>query len=194
MEEIFARTEALIGTSALEKIKDSCVAVFGLGGVGSFVAEALARAGVGSLCLIDGDVIEASKKAGCHDFISQLPNGYDTKVGEMGAKLSGGEKQRISIARMLLKDAPIIILDEALSALDIKNEKLITEMLEHIRKDKTVISIAHHLNTITQADQIVVIDKSEIVGCGTHTELLQSCSLYSDMVAAQNKVDTWNIR
>ncbi len=140
------------------------------------------------------DVIEASKKAGCHDFISQLPNGYDTKVGEMGAKLSGGEKQRISIARMLLKDAPIIILDEALSALDSKNEKLITDMLEHIRKDKTVISIAHHLNTITQADQIVVIDKGEIVRCGTHTELLQSCSLYSDMVAAQNKVDTWNIR
>ncbi len=139
------------------------------------------------------EVIEAAKKARCHDFISSLPNGYDTTVGEMGVKLSGGEKQRISIARMVLKNASILILDEAMAAVDSENEKLIAEAIDDLRKDKTVITIAHHLNTIKNSDQIVVMEKGSIVGKGTHSELMKSCKLYVDMVKAQNKVDAWDL-
>lgn len=149
---------------------------------------------IGKVGATKDEVIEASKKARCHDFISKLPNGYDTKVGEMGIKLSGGEKQRISIARMILKNAPILILDEAMSAVDSENEKLISEAIEDLRKDKTVITIAHHLNTIKNSDQIVVIDKGVIVGSGKDEELLSNCKLYSKMVEAQNKVDNWNLK
>ncbi len=140
------------------------------------------------------EVIEAAKKARCHDFISSLPNGYDTTVGEMGVKLSGGEKQRISIARMILKNAPILILDEAMAAVDSENEKLIGEAIDDLRKDKTVITIAHHLNTIRNSDQIIVMDKGCIVGTGTHSELIENCKLYGEMVEAQNKVDAWDLR
>ncbi len=140
------------------------------------------------------EVIEAAKKAKCHDFISSLPNGYDTRVGEMGVRLSGGEKQRISIARMILKNAPILILDEAMAAVDSENERLIGEAIDDLRKDKTVITIAHHLNTIKNSDQIIVIEKGTIVGIGTHSELTKKCKLYCDMVKAQNKVDAWDIR
>ncbi len=140
------------------------------------------------------EVIEAAKKARCHDFISKLPRGYDTKVGEMGVKLSGGEKQRISIARMIIKNAPILILDEAMAAVDSENEKLIGQAIEDLRKDKTLITIAHHLNTVKNADQIIVMDKGAIVGKGTHDELISCCPLYKDMVKAQNKVDTWDLK
>ncbi len=140
------------------------------------------------------EVMEAARKARCHDFISKLPNGYDTKVGEMGVKLSGGEKQRISIARMILKNAPILILDEAMAAVDSENEKLISQAMENLRQDKTVITIAHHLNTIKDSDQIIVMDKGAVVGRGTHNKLLSNCPLYGDMVEAQNKVDRWNLR
>ncbi len=140
------------------------------------------------------EVIEAAKKARCHDFISSLPNGYDTTVGEMGVKLSGGEKQRISIARMILKNAPILILDEAMAAVDSENERLIGEAIDDLRKDKTVITIAHHLNTIRNSDQIIVMEKGSIVGTGTHSELMENCTLYGNMVEAQNKVDAWDLR
>lgn len=139
------------------------------------------------------EVIEAAKKARCHDFISLLPDGYDTKVGEMGVKLSGGEKQRISIARMIIKNAPILILDEAMAAVDSENERLIGEAIEELRKDKTVITIAHHLNTICNADNIVVMDKGKILDNGTHEELIGRCAFYRTMVEAQNKVDRWRI-
>ena len=140
------------------------------------------------------EIIEAAKKARCHDFISALPNGYNTKVGEMGVKLSGGEKQRISIARMILKNAPILILDEAMAAVDSENEKLIGEAIDDLRKDKTVIIIAHHLNTIKDSDQIIVMDKGRVLDAGKHEALMQRCDFYQDMVEAQNKVDRWNVK
>ena len=140
------------------------------------------------------EIIEAAKKARCHDFISALPNGYDTRVGEMGVKLSGGEKQRISIARMILKNAPILILDEAMAAVDSENEKLIGEAIDDLRKDKTVIIIAHHLNTIKDSDQIIVMDKGRVLDAGKHEALMQRCDFYQDMVEAQNKVDRWNVK
>ena len=140
------------------------------------------------------EVIEAAKKARCHDFIAALPNKYDTKVGEMGVKLSGGEKQRISIARMILKNAPILILDEAMAAVDSENEKLIEEAINDLSKNKTVITIAHHLNTIKNSNQIIVMNKGVIVDKGTHEELMNRCNFYQTMVKAQNKVDRWNLK
>ena len=140
------------------------------------------------------EVIEAAKKARCHDFIEALPNKYDTKVGEMGVKLSGGEKQRISIARMILKNAPILILDEAMAAVDSENEKLIEEAINDLSKNKTVITIAHHLNTIKNSNQIIVMNKGVIVDRGTHKELMNRCNFYQTMIKAQNKVDRWNLK
>ena len=140
------------------------------------------------------EVIEAAKKARCHDFIEALPNKYDTKVGEMGVKLSGGEKQKISIARMILKNAPILILDEAMAAVDSENEKLIEEAINDLSKNKTVIIIAHHLNTIKNSNQIIVMNKGVIVDRGTHEELMNRCNFYQTMVKAQNKVDRWNLK
>ena len=149
---------------------------------------------IGKLNATKEEVIEAAKKARCHDFISALPNGYETRVGEMGVKLSGGEKQRISIARMILKNAPILILDEAMAAVDSENEKLIGEAIDDLSKDKTVITIAHHLNTIRNSDQIIVMDKGLVLDTGSHEELMKRCDFYSDMVEAQNKVDRWNLK
>lgn len=140
------------------------------------------------------EVIGAAQKARCHDFISMLPKGYDTKVGEMGVKLSGGEKQRISIARMILKDAPILVLDEAMAAVDSENERLIDKAIEDLRKDKTVIAIAHHLNTIRDAGQIIVMDQGKVIDTGTHGALMARCDFYKEMVEAQNKVDSWDLK
>ena len=149
---------------------------------------------IGKLKATKEEVIEAAKKARCHDFISALPNGYETRVGEMGVKLSGGEKQRISIARMILKNAPILILDEAMAAVDSENERLIGEAIDDLSQDKTIIIIAHHLNTIRDSDQIVVMDKGVVLDAGSHEELMKRCEFYKDMVEAQNKVDRWNLK
>ena len=149
---------------------------------------------IGKLNATKEEVIEAAKKARCHDFISALPNGYETRVGEMGVKLSGGEKQRISIARMILKNAPILILDEAMAAVDSENERLIGEAIDDLSKDKTIITIAHHLNTIRDSDQIIVMDKGVVLDAGSHEELMKRCDFYKDMVDAQNKVDRWNLK
>lgn len=149
---------------------------------------------IGKLNATKEEVIEAAKKARCHDFISALPNGYETRVGEMGVKLSGGEKQRISIARMILKNAPILILDEAMAAVDSENERLIGEAIDDLSKDKTIITIAHHLNTIKDSDQIIVMDKGVVLDAGSHEELMKRCDFYKDMVEAQNKVDRWDLK
>ena len=149
---------------------------------------------IGKLNATKEEVIEAAKKARCHDFISALPNGYETRVGEMGVKLSGGEKQRISIARMILKNAPILILDEAMAAVDSENERLIGEAIDDLSKDKTIITIAHHLNTIRDSDQIIVMDKGVVLDAGSHEELMKRCNFYKDMVEAQNKVDRWDLK
>lgn len=140
------------------------------------------------------EIIAAAKKARIHDFIMSLPNGYQTMAGEAGVKFSGGEKQRISIARMILKDAPIIILDEATAAVDTENEAFIQAAIDDLSRDKTVIMIAHHLNTIRDADQIVVMDSGRIVDTGRHNALLDRCALYRKMVEDQNKVDNWKIK
>nr|WP_315442776.1 ABC transporter ATP-binding protein [uncultured Treponema sp.] len=159
-----------------------------------FDVSILENIAIGKTGATTEEIIEAAKKARCHDFISALPNGYNTKVGEMGVKLSGGEKQRISIARMILKNAPILILDEAMAAVDSENEKLIGEAIDDLRKDKTVITIAHHLNTIKNSDQIIVMDKGRVLDAGKHEALMQRCDFYQDMVEAQNKVDRWNVK
>lgn len=140
------------------------------------------------------EVETAARKARIHDFIMGLPNGYDTLAGEAGVKFSGGEKQRISIARMLLKDSPIIILDEATAALDGENEKLIQEALGELQHNKTVITIAHRLNTIQEMERIIVIDKGMVVATGTHVELMNDCSLYRDMTETQERVSKWQLK
>lgn len=140
------------------------------------------------------EIIEAAKKARIHDFIMSLPNQYQTLAGEAGVKFSGGEKQRISIARVILKNAPIIILDEATAAIDAENEAFIQAAIDDLSKDKTVIMIAHHLNTIRDADQIVVMDDGAVLATGLHKDLLRECPLYAKMAENQNRVDNWNIK
>ena len=140
------------------------------------------------------EVEMAAERARIHDFIMGLPNGYDTLAGEAGIKFSGGEKQRISIARMLLKDSPIIILDEATAALDGENEKLIQEALDELQRNKTVITIVHRLNTIQDMERIVVMDKGQVVSKGTHQELMKDCSLYRNMTETQEQVSKWQLK
>lgn len=140
------------------------------------------------------EVETAARRARIHDFIMGLPNGYDTLAGEAGVKFSGGEKQRISIARMLLKDSPIVILDEATAALDGENEKLIQEALDELQRNKTVITIAHRLNTIQDMERIVVMDKGQVVSKGTHQELMKDCSLYRNMTETQEQVSKWQLK
>ena len=138
-------------------------------------------------------VVEAAKKACCHEFISALTDGYDTVIGEGGGTLSGGEKQRISIARAILKDAPIIILDEATSSVDPENEEELQRAIAELTHDKTIIMIAHRLKTIRGADQILVLDDSHIVQRGTHAELIQQKGLYADFVSARQEAIGWKL-
>ena len=138
-------------------------------------------------------VVEAAKKACCHDFICALPDGYDTVIGEGGGTLSGGEKQRISIARAMLKNAPIIILDEATSSVDPENEDELQRAIEALTHDKTIIMIAHRLKTVRNADQILVLDNAHIVQRGTHAELIQQKGLYADFVSARQEAIGWKL-
>lgn len=138
-------------------------------------------------------VVEAAKRARCHDFISALPNGYDTIVGEGGASLSGGERQRISIARALLKDAPIVVLDEATASIDSENEQLIQQALTELTREKTVVVIAHRLATIEHADQILVVEDGTVVQRGTHEELLAQEGVYRRFVEARAEAEGWKI-
>ena len=138
-------------------------------------------------------VVEAAKKACCHDFISALPEGYDTVIGEGGGTLSGGEKQRISIARAMLKNTPIIILDEATSSVDPENEDELQRAIEALTHDKTIIMIAHRLKTVRSADQILVLNNAHIVQSGTHAELIQQKGLYADFVTARQEAIGWKL-
>lgn len=138
-------------------------------------------------------VFEAAKKARCHDFIMALPDGYDTVIGEGGASLSGGEKQRISIARAIMKDAPIIILDEATANVDPENETELTEAIEALTKEKTIIMIAHRLKTVRHADQIFVVDNGHIVQHGTHQELIAKDGIYKSFVEGRQEAASWKI-
>lgn len=138
-------------------------------------------------------VIKAAKKARCHDFIMKLPQGYETVIGEMGGSLSGGERQRLSIARAVMKDAPIIILDEATANVDPENEKELMEAVSELTYEKTVIMIAHRLKTIRYADQILVVDKGQIVQQGTHNELILQDGIYRHFVIGREKAVSWKL-
>ena len=139
------------------------------------------------------DVIRAAKDACCHDFIMALPNGYDTVLGENGGNLSGGEKQRISIARAMLKDAPIVILDEATASVDPENEAELQAAIEALTNNKTIIMIAHRLKTVRHADQIVVLSGGHIVQRGTHDELIQEKGIYSTFIAMRQEAISWKL-
>lgn len=141
----------------------------------------------------DNEVINVAIKAHCHEFISKLPNGYDTIIGDGGATLSGGEKQRISIARAILKDSPIIILDEATASVDPENEHLIQNAISSLTKGKTVIVIAHRLATIQDADQILVIDNGDVVQKGNHLELINQDGIYKNFINIKESAEGWCI-
>ena len=149
------------------------------------------RIGKPSACL--DEVVEAAKKAGCHDFITALPDGYDTVLGEGGSTLSGGEKQRIAIARALIKDAPIVLLDEVTANIDVENEVKIQSALQELLKNKTVIMIAHKLSTIQDVDQILVIEDGSISQKGTHNELMKQIGLYKKLWDMQYQTEKWKI-
>lgn len=142
----------------------------------------------------DEDIISAAKKARCHDFIKSLQKGYETKIGEAGSTLSGGEKQRIAIARAILKDAPIVILDEFTSALDVENERHILQAIDNLVQNKTVIMIAHRLETVRKADNIIVLDKGEIVQEGTHNELITQDGIYKSFISIRERANKWSFK
>ena len=148
----------------------------------------------GSPDATEEQIIAAAKKARCHSFIMALPDGYDTMIGEGGSSLSGGEKQRISIARAMLKDAPIVILDEATASIDPENEHLIQEALSALTHGKTIITIAHRLATIENADQILVIDGGTIMQKGTHKELLEQEGTYKEFIKIREQAEGWRIQ
>ena len=139
------------------------------------------------------EVIEACKKARCHDFIAQLKNGYNTIINEAGSNLSGGEKQRISIARAILKDAPIILLDEATANVDPYNEKYIQQAVDELVKNKTLIVIAHRLSTIKKANQILVLEKGRIIEKGNHQQLMNNKGQYFEYWKKREQASGWRI-
>ena len=148
---------------------------------------------VGRKDATDEEVIAAAKAARCHDFIEKLPEGYQTVIGENGSTLSGGECQRLSIARALLKDAPVILLDEATASLDVDNETEIQEAISKLVKGKTVLVIAHRMRTVENADKIVVLSDGVVSECGTHDELMKKNGLYAKLVILQTEAAQWKI-
>ena len=139
-------------------------------------------------------VIEAAKKARCHEFIEALPDGYDTVIGEGGASLSGGEKQRISIARAMMKDAPVIFLDEATANVDPENENDLMQAIQALTAEKTVIMIAHRLKTVEHADQILVVDHGKIVQQGTHEQLMKQDGIYRNFISERREAASWKVK
>ena len=148
---------------------------------------------VGRKNATDEDVIAAAKAAMCHEFIERLPQGYQTVIGENGSTLSGGECQRLPIARALLKDAPVILLDEATASLDVDNETEIQNAISKLIKGKTVLVIAHRMRTIEAADRIVVLAEGTVAESGTHSELMEKKGLYRKLVDLQTKSANWKL-
>ena len=138
-------------------------------------------------------VVEAAKKACCHDFIMALPDGYDTVISEGGASLSGGEKQRISIARAIMKDAPVIILDEATANVDPENEQELMAAIDALTREKTIFMIAHRLKTVRNADRILVVDSGRIVQQGKHEELMREEGIYKRFVQSRELAAGWKL-
>ena len=139
------------------------------------------------------EIEAAARAANAHDFISALPKGYETLVGERGARLSGGQRQRVAIARALLKDASILVLDEALSSVDAQNEAIIQEALNRLMEGRTTLIIAHRLSSVIDAHRILVIEQGEIVESGSHAELLQAKGVYADLMAGQQNASDGEI-
>ena len=137
------------------------------------------------------EVLEAARKARCYDFVMALPDGFDTVIGEGGESLSGGERQRISIARCILKDAPIVILDEATASVDADNESYIQEAITQLCRGKTLLVIAHRLNTIRHANEILVIDQGRIVQAGAHDTLMEEEGIYRRFIIARSNPTSW---
>ena len=142
----------------------------------------------------DAEIEAAAKKASCHDFIAALPEGYDTLAGDAGSHLSGGEKQRISIARAILKDAPIVILDEATASVDPENEQELQKAIRELTKGKTILMIAHRLSTVRTADQIIVLENGRIVQRGNHEELMREDGLYRRFVGMRSQAIGWTLK
>ena len=141
----------------------------------------------------DEEVLAAARAANCDEFVSRLPHGYDTMIGENGARLSGGERQRISIARALLKDAPVVLLDEATASLDVENETKVQEALSRLLAGKTVIVIAHRMRTVMSADKIVVLEDGRVAEQGSPEELLAAGGLFARMVRLQTESADWTL-
>ena len=148
---------------------------------------------IGKKGATDKEVLKAAKEANCDEFVSKLPNGYNTIIGENGCHLSGGERQRLSIARALLKDAPVILLDEATASLDAENETVIQEAISKLIKNKTVLIIAHRMRTVTNADKIVVLKDGIVAEQGTPEELINNGKIFKDMVQKQQETDLWEL-
>ena len=159
--------------------------------VGLFNTSIMENIRVGNKNASDDDVKKAARLANCTEFIEALPDGYDTVIGENGGRLSGGERQRLSIARALLKNAPIIILDEISASLDVENEMKIQESLNTLIKGKTVIIISHRLKSIENADKIIVMNEGKIDAEGKHAELLKASPLYRDMIEKSGLTETY---
>ena len=141
----------------------------------------------------DEEVLAAARAANCDEFVSRLPQGYDTMIGENGTRLSGGERQRISIARALLKDAPVVLLDEATASLDVENETQVQEALSRLLAGKTVIVIAHRMRTVMSADKIVVLEDGRVAEQGSPEELLAAGGLFARMVRLQTESADWTL-
>ena len=141
----------------------------------------------------DDEVLAAAGAANCDEFVRKLPDGYQTMIGENGSRLSGGERQRISIARALLKNAPIVLLDEATASLDVENESQVQQALSRLLADKTVMVIAHRMRTVMNADKIVVLDKGRVAEQGAPQELLDADGLFARMVRLQNESADWSL-
>ncbi|MFD1906468.1 ABC transporter ATP-binding protein [Paenibacillus rhizoplanae] len=149
---------------------------------------------IGNMEATQEEIEQAARRACCHEFISKLPQGYDTPVGEGGSTLSGGEKQRVSIARTLLKNASIVLLDEATASLDPENEAAIQQAINELVADKTVILIAHRLKTIQNADKILVLDQGRLVQQGKHDALLQEQGIYANLWNLQQGAEGWRLK
>ena len=141
----------------------------------------------------DEEVKEAAIKAECADFIAELENGYDTMAGDAGNRLSGGQKQRIAFARAILKNAPILVLDEATAFIDPENEKKMQKAFKELMKGKTVLTIAHKLRSVKNADEIVVLDRGRIADKGRHEELMSSCKIYQKLWCASEEAEQWSL-
>ena len=149
---------------------------------------------IGNINASKEEIIEAAKRARCHEFIMEMSEGYDTVIGENGGTLSGGERQRISIARAILKNAPVILLDEATSSLDPENEVEIQTALSELVKEKTVVVIAHRLRTVVNADQILVLKDGKLEESGTHGKLMEKNGLYRQLYQIQQESSEWKFR